>query len=147
MTLFTIGFTKTTAERFFARLRSAEVRSVLDARLNRGGQLSGFAKWPDLPYFLRHLAGCRYEAPVSLAPAADLLQSYRAKQLSWDEYAFAYRALLEERRPEREIARAALDRACLLCSEHAPDRCHRRIAAEYLRDAFAPSSAVEIVHL
>jgi hypothetical protein len=40
-----------------------------------------------------------------------------------------------------------LDGACLLCSEHAPDRCHRRLAAEYLRDAFASAGTIEIVHL
>lgn len=147
MTLFTIGFTKTTAENFFGRLRGAAVKTVLDVRLHRDGQLAGFAKVPDLPYFLAQLAGSAYEPCPILAPAPALLKAYRDKQLSWDEYARAYRALLVERAPERQIDPAALDRACLLCSEHSADRCHRRIAADYLRDAFAPAASIEIVHL
>ena len=147
MTLYTIGFTKTTAEQFFGRLRRAEVMTVLDTRLNRGGQLAGFAKVPDLPYFLRELANCGYDAVPALAPADDLIAAYRDRRLDWDAYAAGYRALLRERRPERDLSPAQLDSACLLCSEHAPDRCHRRLAAEYLRDAFAPAGTIEIVHL
>ena len=147
MTLFTIGFTKTTAEQFFGRLRRAEAKTVLDTRLNRTGQLSGFAKVPDLPYFLDRLAGCGYEAVPALAPAEDLIAAYRDRRLDWNAYAAAYCALLRERRPERDLQPAQLDGACLLCSEDTPDRCHRRLAADYLRDAFVPSTAIEIVHL
>lgn len=147
MTLYTIGFTKTTAEDFFRRLRGAGVRTVLDTRLHRDGQLSGFAKVPDLPYFLRELVRCEYHALPELAPAAELLKAYRDKRLSWDDYAQAYRELLAQRRPEREIDSALLDRGCLLCSEHSAEHCHRRIAAEYLREAFADRTHIEIVHL
>ena len=147
MTLFTIGFTKTTAEQFFGRLGREEVKTVLDTRLNRSGQLSGFAKVPDLPYFLRELAGCGYEALPALAPAEDLIAAYRDRRLDWDAYAAGYCALLRERRPERDLQPAQLDGACLLCSEHGPDRCHRRLAADYLRDAFASTGTIEIVHL
>jgi uncharacterized protein YeaO (DUF488 family) len=145
--LFTIGFTKTTAQDFFRRLRDARVKTVLDTRLHRNGQLSGFAKFPDLPYFLRQLARSEYEALPELAPAAQLLKAYRDKQLSWDEYAHAYRELLEQRRPEREIDSAQLDHGCLLCSEHSAQHCHRRIAAEYLRDMFAETVRIDVVHL
>jgi uncharacterized protein YeaO (DUF488 family) len=145
--LYTIGFTRTPAEEFFGKLRDAGVERVLDTRIRRDGQLSGFAKVPDLPYFLDRLAACDYEAVPSLAPTAALLEAYREKQLTWDEYAQAYRELLQERRPERDVDVALLDGACLLCSEHSPQRCHRRIAAEYLRDAFAGRAAIEVVHL
>jgi len=36
---------------------------------------------------------------------------------------------------------------CLLCSEPKPDMCHRRLAAEHLRDRWAGSVQVEIIHL
>ena len=147
MTLFTIGFTKTTAEEFFAKLRDAGVKTVLDARIHRDGQLSGFAKLPDLRYFLTELARSGYEPLTSLAPTASLLKSYRDKELSWEQYAQAYRKLLEERQPDRQIDPALLAHGCLLCSEKSPDKCHRRIAAEYLRDAFADTHRIEIVHL
>jgi uncharacterized protein (DUF488 family) len=145
--LTTIGFTRTTAEHFFAKLTDAGVRTVLDTRLRTGGQLSGFAKTPDLPYFLRTVAGIGYRHVPELAPTEDLLDRYRAKALSWDEYAAVYRRLLEERRPERALDVALLDRGCLLCSEHTADHCHRRLAAEYLREALHPKLEIGIVHL
>jgi len=123
------------------------VRTVLDVRLRRTGQLAGFAKDPDLAYFLRKLARSGYESVPHLAPTEELLAAYRAKSLTWDEYAAAYRAVLDQRRPERIFTPEHLDQACLLCSEHSPRHCHRRLAAEYLRDAFASSTAIEIVHL
>lgn len=55
MEIYTIGFTQTTAERFFGRLREAGVGRLLDVRLNNSSQLAGFAKAKDLPYFLREL--------------------------------------------------------------------------------------------
>ena len=51
--VFTIGFTKKTAEEFFCRLIRAGVKRVIDIRLNNVSQLAGFAKRDDLRYFLR----------------------------------------------------------------------------------------------
>lgn len=145
--LFTIGFTKTPAREFFGKLRSAGVRRVLDTRVNRDGQLSGFAKAADLRYFLRALVNCDYAVASELAPAPELRQQYRDKQLSWDEYARLYQRLLEDRKAELSLGLRDLDRACLLCSERSPDRCHRRLAAEYLKRTVPGASALEIVHL
>jgi uncharacterized protein (DUF488 family) len=55
--LFTIGFTKKTAEEFFSRLKQAKVRHVIDVRLNNSSQLAGFAKQQDLEYFLKEIGG------------------------------------------------------------------------------------------
>jgi uncharacterized protein YeaO (DUF488 family) len=113
--LYTIGFTRTTAEEFFAKLRGAGIVRVIDARIRRDGQLSGFAKMPDFEYFLTKLTSSVYQQSPSLRPTPELLKSYRDKALSWDQYAEAYRNLLRERRPEREYASGELDHACLLC--------------------------------
>jgi len=51
MKLFTIGFTKTTAEGFFSRLAKAKVKKIIDVRLNNVSQLAGFAK-QDEPHIL-----------------------------------------------------------------------------------------------
>lgn len=51
----TIGFTNKSAEKFFKLLRDAEVKTLLDVRLNNTSQLSGFAKKADLDYFLSQL--------------------------------------------------------------------------------------------
>ena len=44
MEIFTIGFTRTTAEDFFERLKSNRIERLLDVRLNNKSQLAGFAK-------------------------------------------------------------------------------------------------------
>ncbi len=146
-TLSTIGFTRATAERFFGKLTEAGVRTVLDARLRTGGQLSGFAKVPDLPFLLRAVAGIGYRHAAELAPTAEMLDRYRADGSGWDRYAAAYRELLEQRRPERALDPELLDHACLLCSEPTAERCHRRLAAEYLREVLQPALRITIIHL
>ena len=40
MEIYTIGFTQTTAEHFFSRLKAAGVRRLLDVRLNNSSQLA-----------------------------------------------------------------------------------------------------------
>lgn len=57
MKVFTIGFTKTSAESFFTRLQKAGVKKVIDVRLHNDSQLAGFAKKDDLRYFLDALCG------------------------------------------------------------------------------------------
>ena len=131
MKLFTVGFTKKSAERFFTLLRAAGVRRVLDVRLNNTSQLAGFSKHPDLAFFLRAIHGIDYAHLPALAPTAELLTPYKRDNGDWDEYAAAYLGLIAARRVE-DAPRDPFDGGCLLCSEHPPDRCHRRLAAEYL---------------
>ena len=57
MKIFTIGFTKTTAENFFSRLKKSGARRIVDVRLNNKSQLAGFAKRDDLSYFAEALCG------------------------------------------------------------------------------------------
>jgi uncharacterized protein (DUF488 family) len=52
MKIFTIGFTKKSAESFFTKLQLAGVSRLVDVRLNNISQLAGFAKRDDLRYFL-----------------------------------------------------------------------------------------------
>jgi uncharacterized protein (DUF488 family) len=144
MRLFTIGFTQKTAERFFELVTDAGVRVVLDTRLNNRSQLAGFSKADDLRYFLDTIAQIQYRWIPELAPSADLLEQYRKKTLSWPEYEREYIALLAQRNPAMLFKASDLDDACLLCSEHQPKYCHRRLAAEYFQDAFP---GLEIRHL
>lgn len=48
MNLYTIGFTKKSAEQFFESVAGARVRRIIDVRLNNVSQLAGFAKRDDL---------------------------------------------------------------------------------------------------
>lgn len=144
MRLFTIGFTKTSAEHFFDRLRIAGVKRVVDVRLNNVSQLAGFAKRDDLRYFVKAICGIEYVHRAELAPTSDMLNEYRKQGGNWSDYEKRFFELISKRRIETTIARAALEDACLLCSEEVPHHCHRRLVAEYLRDKWTD---VEIRHL
>ena len=76
MKLFTIGFTKKSAEIFFTRIKNAGVRRLVDVRLNNVSQLAGFAKKDDLRYFTRELCHIDYVHVPTLAPTADILDPY-----------------------------------------------------------------------
>lgn len=145
MRLYTIGFTQKSAEQFFCLLRDSHVRVVVDTRLKPDSQLSGFAKGRDLPYFLKHLIGCDYRYMSEMAPTDELLSQYRDDK-SWSQYEVSFKRLLEERNLITRLDRDwwATHPACLLCSEHEPDHCHRRLVAEYIANHW---SEVEIAHL
>lgn len=143
MKIFTIGFTKSSAEHFFTRLKESKAQRLVDVRLNNVSQLAGFAKRDDLRYFAQQLCGIGYEHQLELAPTAQMLTDYRTGHGEWDAYATSFRQLMAQRRIE-QIDRDQLDHACLLCSEPTPHHCHRRLVAEYLRDTWRD---VEIVHL
>ena len=144
MKIFTIGFTKKDAPEFFGILKQAGVKRVVDVRLNNVSQLAGFTKRNDLAFFLRELLGVVYVHRPELAPTKEILDGYKKKQIGWAEYENRFMALLRERRAEQIASAQEFDRACLLCSEPEPNRCHRRLVAEYLREHWED---VEICHL
>ena len=144
MRIATIGFTRKPARRFFGLLREAGVKRVLDVRLNNASQLSGFAKRDDLAWFLGELAGIDYVHLPSLAPTPELLGDYRKKRIDWDTYTARFLDLMRARRVEETLSRELPDAGCLLCSEHQPHHCHRRLVAEYLDDRWG---GVRVDHL
>ncbi len=145
MKIFTIGFTQTSAENFFARLLDAEVSRVIDVRLNNTSQLSGFAKARDLTYFLKALGGIDYWHEPLLAPTADILDAYRKRKGSWSDYERRFLELMERRRIDERLDPAFFEHGCLLCSEAKPRHCHRRLVAEYLAGRWG--RPVEVRHL
>src|SRR6266704_275284 len=95
--LFTIGFTQKTAEEFFRLLQDAGVRSVIEVWENRGGQLSGFAKYPDLAFFLARLLGITYGHEPLLAPSPEIRDVYR-KPRDWQQYEVSFHELMQQRK-------------------------------------------------
>ncbi|MEA3471818.1 MAG: DUF488 domain-containing protein [Pseudomonadota bacterium] len=130
--IYTIGFTKTSAEGFFERVRKAGVRKIVDVRLNNTSQLSGFAKAADLKYFLREILDVDYQHLPGLAPTDEILSAYRKGSMSWNEYEKRYIDLIRGRKVEKLLDRSSMADSCLLCSEDKPHRCHRRLVCEYL---------------
>lgn len=145
MTTFTIGFTKSSAENFFARLNAAGVQKVIDVRLQNSSQLAGFAKAADLEFFLGRLGGISYRHAPELAPDEALFSDYRKHGLSWAAFEPRFLELMASRRIETQFAPEDLDGACLLCSEATPHHCHRRLVVEYLGERWG--RPLDVVHL
>ncbi len=146
MKLYTIGFTQKSAQEFFSLLRDHGVQQLIDIRIRPQGQLSGFARKADLPYFLHELADrCKYLYLPVLAPTEELMKEYR-KDGDWVRYAERFEALLDERNIPAGLDRSIFETApgCLLCSESTPEHCHRRLVAERLARHWPD---VEIIHL
>lgn len=144
MRVCTIGFTKTSAERFFTRIKNSGVKRVVDVRLNNVSQLAGFAKRDDLRYFLHAVCSVDYIHRPELAPTQEMLDAYRKNGGDWASYERAFLELMSKRHVEDIVPRDILDESCLLCSEDKPHHCHRRLVAEYLRSKW---SGLEIQHL
>jgi len=144
MTVFTIGFTKKSAETFFTRLKNAGVKRLVDVRLNNVSQLAGFTKKDDLRYFTKAICGIDYVHVPALAPTADILDAFKKHKGDWGVYEEQFLDLMRSRRVEETVSPDMLEGGCLLCSEETPHHCHRRLVAEYLKDKWGD---VEIEHL
>jgi len=144
MKLFTIGFTKKSARRFFELLRSSGARRVVDVRLNNVSQLAGFAKKDDLAYFAKEVCAMDYLHLPALAPTQRMLDRYKKEGGDWQDYERQFLDLMQQRRIEETISKEAVADGCLLCSEDKPHHCHRRLVAEYLKERWGD---VDIVHL
>ena len=144
MNIFSIGFTKKSAQRFFDLLRTSGTKRIVDVRLNNVSQLAGFAKRDDLIYFLREICGIDYLHFPELAPTKQMLDDYRKKHKDWNRYEKQFLELMRERRIESKLSKEAIAEGCLLCSEDKPHYCHRRLVAQYLAEHWGN---VEIRHL
>ena len=143
MNIFTIGFSQKTAEQFFKLLSENKVEKLIDIRLNNKSQLAGFANAKHLPYFLK-LHDMEYDYKDEWAPSKELLNGYKDKSISWEEYIKVYSQLLVSRNVLEKIDNNELENIVLLCSEPTAEQCHRRLLAEYLADNF---NDINIKHL
>ncbi len=113
------------------KLHGAKIKKVIDIRLHNTSQLAGYAKKDDLAYVLE-LAGMDYEHLPELAPAEELLKSFKKKEITWDAYEAAFLKQLKVMQTTRvfQLVREG-GPVCLLCSEDQPLHCHRRLVAEH----------------
>lgn len=132
MKVYTIGFTQKSAKKFFGFLQSSGIKTLIDVRLNNVSQLAGFAKRDDLRFFLKELCGAEYVHLPELAPTKEILASYRKGDMNWAEYEDRFLNLMAQRSIEKTINSDLFSDGCLLCSEHEPHQCHRRLVVDYL---------------
>ena len=96
ITLFTIGFTKKSAEQFFELLKNNKVKQLVDVRISNGSQLAGFAKGKDLAYFVKQICGIEYKHITDFAPTKELLDRWHKETVTWPEYIKEYTAMLKQ---------------------------------------------------
>jgi len=144
MKIFTIGFTKKSAEAFFTKLKEARIKRLIDVRLNNVSQLAGFTKKEDLRYFAKAICNVEYVHMPTLAPTQDMLDEYKKRKGDWSVYQCRFLGLMASRRIEEITSPEVLDGGCLLCSEEKPHHCHRRLVAEYLKEKW---HNVDICHI
>ena len=130
----TSGFTQKSAESFFTLLRNSKTNLLIDVRINNVSQLAGFAKKNDLKFFLKELCNADYQHIPELAPTDNLLKSYKKGDISWEKYEAEFLNLMAKRNIEKLVNANLLENSCLLCSEHKPHFCHRRLIVEYLNN-------------
>ena len=147
MIVYTIGYTKKTAESFFSSIRSSDIKLLLDVRLNNNSQLAGFSKSKDLEYFLNKICDCKYQHHVEMAPDKTLLDDYKNSKhpISWSEYEIRFANIIKKRNIIEKFPALCenFNKICLLCSEATPEHCHRRLIAEALHNKYGYS----VVHL
>jgi len=145
MEIYSIGFTKKTAEQFFGLLKKAGIKRLLDVRLNNVSQLAGFAKREDLAFFLKDICGADYVHETLLAPTQEMLDDYKKKGGRWEDYERQFCSLMAERRIESKLDRSSFAiPTALLCSEPTPEHCHRRLVIDYLREKWGD---LRVTHL
>lgn len=145
MKTYTIGFTQKGAKKFFTLIKDNNVSRIIDVRLNNVSQLAGFAKQDDLKYFLSELCNAEYVHLEELAPTKDILNDYKKKIITWEAYEDKFNNLIAKRNIERTVDKSLLENGCLLCSEHKPHHCHRKLVIDYLNKHW--ETDIEVIHL
>jgi uncharacterized protein (DUF488 family) len=135
--LYTIGFTQKSAQQFFELIKSNNIEILVDIRLNNKSQLAGFTKGDDLRFFLGEICNCKYQHCIEFAPTKTILDEYKKKLLSWDDYVNSYIPLMINRKSVQKFLHqfSQYNNVCLLCSEPTPEHCHRRLFAEMVNES------------
>jgi uncharacterized protein (DUF488 family) len=144
--IYTIGFTKKSAQEFFNLLEQNNVEIVVDIRLNNTSQLAAFAKHPDIQYFLKVISNIKYIHDKSFAPAESTLAKYKKKIIHWDEYVIEFKDTMKKRNIEEHIKSNYLtyNNVCLLCSESSNENCHRSIVSEIFSKQFGDLDIINL---
>ena len=98
MQIYTMGFTKKSAEEFFGLIQNNGIEVLIDVRLNNQSQLAGFTKGRDLAFFLREICNCSYSHEIQFAPTKLILDNYKKNIICWAEYEVEYNELIKRRR-------------------------------------------------
>lgn len=145
MIIYTIGYTKRTAENFFETLKKYKIRKIVDLRENNTSQLSGFTKRDDLKYFLKKIVAADYVYLPVFAPTKEIRVNYQ-KSRDWASYKRAFLKLIKERKAVKKFdPRLLATSVVFLCSEKEATHCHRKLVAELVKEKYFLQA--KIIHL
>jgi len=145
--IYTIGFTKKSAQTFFELLAVNKIEVLLDVRLKNTSQLAGFSRYPDIEYFFENIIHGQYISDILFAPSDEILKNYKKNLIDWNEYVYEYEKLMLERNIKEHILRKYKEMlkktVCLLCSEEKANHCHRSLVAAKFHEIFG----MEVINL
>lgn len=146
--IYTIGFTKKTAEKFFELLINNNIDVVIDIRLNNTSQLAAFSKYPDIEYFLKKICNIKYIHDTNFAPEESTLKKYKKSEINWEKYVEEFELTMSRRKITRYIkdkySNFTSQKICLLCSEPTVDKCHRGLVSKEFVKCFNYSSTINL---
>jgi hypothetical protein len=130
--LFTIGYEGCAIAEVLATLKRARIKLLIDVRALPRSRKPGFSKRQLAAALDEH--SIRYvhlQALGTPKPGRDAARAGHPERME-----VIFRAHMEGDRPQAELADATAlarrERSCLLCFEHDPMQCHRRIVAEMM---------------
>lgn len=143
--IYTIGYTKKSAEEFFSILKRHNIRQVVDIRENNTSQLAGFTKKDDLRFFVKEMLSASYIHLPQFAPDKEIRDRYKEAK-DWQEYESSFLKLMTQRGALETLRKELLiEPLVLLCSELKADKCHRRLIARLLKEYIYAHA--ETIHL
>lgn len=146
MTLYNIGYAHKSAKQFFEKIKELGIEIVVDIRLNNTSQLAGFTKKDDLAYFLKELCGCSYEHRQDFAPTKAMIDGYKSKSVTREEFERRYCEVVRDRGSVSAFADqyGGYERICLLCSGADSTSCHQRLLSDMLSDQVPSLTVVNV---
>ena len=144
MHLYTIGYQGRSIDEVIALLCQHEVEFLIDVRESPWSRRAEFRK-ETLARAVQG-AGIIYEHWPALGSLRRIRQAYR-RDGDWSRFEERFRAYLATRAETLDSLTALAEQytVCLLCYERSPDRCHRCLVAEAVRDLAV--GELEVVHL
>lgn len=134
MILYNIGYARKSAKRFFEEIKEHEIEIIVDIRLGNTSQLAGFTKKDDLAYFLKEICGCTYEHRPDLAPTKEMMDEYKSKSITREEFERRYCEIVRGRGAISGFADkyGGYERIGLLCSGADITSCHQQLLSTML---------------
>jgi len=135
--LYTVGMGRRPLQHLMQLLVDKGIELVADVRAHAAEAGTGFTRERDLAFLLKEVAGIEYRREELLVPTREMREQYR-RDKNWPRFEEAYLAELSEAKVEETLDREryAAVKACLLGDHESPDFDHRRLAAEYLKQAW-----------